>query len=142
MVGILEGARGAVLASVVVIGALVASCVQVEPETGDRRPECVDVDSDPATPVSFTRDIRPLMNGGVPGTKGCKGCHYASDPAGTREGFLETQLNLETLKTLRAGGIHTPPGRIVVPGKPCSSAIVQKLQGTFGNCLLYTSKRR
>ncbi|MDF2695319.1 MAG: hypothetical protein K0S65_3702, partial [Labilithrix sp.] len=103
------------------------------PETGDRRMECVDADSDPSKPVVFKTDIRPLMNGGVAGTKGCKQCHYGSNAAGTREGLLETGLDLEKLQTLRRGGRRTPPDSIVVAGKPCSSAIVKKLQGTFGD---------
>ena len=93
---------------------------------------CIDADSDPSKPVVFATDIRPLLNGDVDGTRGCQGCHYASAP-GTHEGLLATNLDLEKLRTIRLGGRHTPPGKILVPGKPCSSAIVQKLQGTFGD---------
>jgi hypothetical protein len=110
-----------------------AGCDSLQPETGDLRMECVDTDSDPTKPVVFKTDIRPLMNGQVAGTKGCKLCHYPNNAAGTREGFLETGLNLETLQSLRRGGRSTPPESIIVPGKPCSSAIVKKLQGTFGS---------
>jgi hypothetical protein len=109
--------------------ALLASCKELDPETGDLRPACVDRDSDPGRDVSFAKDIRPLMNGD--GAKGCKGCHYPTNFSGTREGFLETGLNLETLGALRRGGRNTNAG-IVVPGSPCNSAIVKKLQGTFG----------
>jgi len=115
----------------IVLSFLLVACRELDPETGDLRPACVDQDSDPARPVSFKDDIRPLMNGAVAGTKGCRACHYPSNLAGTREGFLETGLNLETLGTLRRGGRNTTAD-IVVPGKPCSSAIVKKLQGTFG----------
>ena len=118
---------------IVAIALALTGCDELAPETGDLRPACVDADSDPAKPVSFKDQIRPLMNGQVEGTKGCKLCHYPGNAAGTREGFLETNLSLETLGAIRQGGLSTPPGVIFVPGKPCSSAIVKKLQGTFGN---------
>jgi hypothetical protein len=122
------------LASLAALPALLGGfgCDEIQPETGDLRMQCVDADSDPAKPVSFKNDIRPLMNGAVPGTKGCKLCHYPTNAAGTKEGFNETGLSLETLREIRIGGRNTPPNRILVPGKPCASAIVQKLQGTFG----------
>lgn len=121
--------RGAA-ALVVLLAAAVGACGPFDPEVGDPRPACADVDSDPSKSVSFANDIRPLMSGAVGGTKGCKNCHYPS--TGTREGFNATGLSLETLGEIRRGGRSTPPGAILVPGRPCSSAIVQKLQGTFG----------
>jgi hypothetical protein len=120
------------------LGALVAcsslmtssvACDQFQPETGERRALCVDADSNPAATVDFKRDLRPLISGEVPGTKGCKSCHFPG--VGTQEGFLETGLNLSKLQDLRKGGQNTGTG-VVIPGKPCSSAIVKKLQGTFG----------
>ena len=128
-----NGARGAAFALLVTAVIASAGCEELQPETGERRTACVDADSDPSKPVVFATDIRPLMNGDVQGTKGCKGCHYANDTTGSREGFLATNLDLETLRTIRLGGRNTPPGKLVVPGKPCSSAVVQKLQGTFGD---------
>ena len=133
MVGAPKGARAAffaLLATSVVGG---AGCDELDPETAELRMACVDADSDPAKSVVFATDIRPLMNGDVQGIKGCKGCHYAGDTAGSREGFLQTNLDLTKLRTIRLGGRNTPPDRIVVAGKPCSSALVQKLQGTFGD---------
>jgi hypothetical protein len=103
-----------------------ASCEAVDPETGALRPECKDVDSDPATPVDFARDIRPLIDNKVPGTHGCLLCHDPNN--GTREGFAQTGLDLTKLQTLRKGASN---GVVIVPGKPCESPIVQKLQGTF-----------
>lgn len=105
------------------------ACSELDPETGDLRPSCSDADSDPARAVDFVRDIRPLIDGKVDGTKGCIGCH--SSTSGTMEGFNATGLELTKLQTLRKGGRNTAD-EILVPGKPCSSAIVQKLQGTFG----------
>lgn len=107
------------------------SCTALEPETGDLRMACVDTDSDPNRPVVFKTDIRPLIAGEVAGTKGCKSCHY--ETTGTREGYDATDLSLENLGDIRKGGRNTPPNYILVPGKPCSSAIVRKLQGTFGD---------
>jgi hypothetical protein len=129
-VGAAGGARAALFASSVAL--LGVSCTLLSPQTGDERMACVDADSNPAVPVSFKKDIRPIMDGAVPGSRGCKGCHYENDPTGTHEGYLNTGLNLESLRELRLGGRNTPPTSIVVAGKPCSSAIVKKLQGTFG----------
>ncbi len=131
--GTYRAARGALFAAVVTFALSSAGCEELEPETGELRMACVDADSDPTKAVVFATDIRPLMNGDVQGTKGCKGCHYASATAAPREGFFATNLDLEKLRTIRLGGRNTPPERIIVPGKPCSSALVQKLQGTFGN---------
>ncbi len=117
---------------VAIATALVAfGCSSLEPETGALTPACLDVDSDPALTVDFARDLRPLLDGKVEGTKGCAFCHFPGTLG--QEGFLATGLDLSTLQTLRRGGRGTPPEVIVVPGKPCSSAIVKKLQGTFGD---------
>ena len=109
------------------------ACKDLDPQTGDLRPACDDADSNPAVAVDFVRDIRPLIDNKVQGTKGCLFCHSPTN--GSMEGFLATGLNLTQLQTLRKGGVNTGE-RIVVPGKPCASAIVQKLQGTFtGECM-------
>jgi hypothetical protein len=121
------------LAGALALAGLVGSaqgCSAFEPETGDTRPACVDADSDPKVAVDFKKDLRPLLSNTVPGTLGCSGCHYASSN-GTHEGLIQSGLNLESLQTIRQGGRNTPPNVIIVPGKPCSSALVQKLQGTF-----------
>lgn len=102
-----------------------ASCKEIEPETGAIRPTCKDADSNPAVSVSFARDLRPRMNNQVPGTRGCIGCHAAS--GGTMEGFLATGLDLSKLQLLRKGS--SDDATILVPGKPCESRIVKKLQG-------------
>jgi hypothetical protein len=126
-----SGLRTASILSLVAV-MVVGGCGAFEPETGDTRMACVDADSNPAVAVDFKKEIRPLMSGADPGTQGCAGCHYASTN-GTHEGLNQTGLNLETLRTLRQGGRDAPPGVIVAPGKPCSSALVKKLQGTFGD---------
>jgi hypothetical protein len=111
-----------------VVIAIVPACTAVEPEVGERLTACVDADSNPAVNVVFKDQIRPLMQGLVPGPKPCANCHYHS--GGTREGLNETGFDLETLGTLRKGGRRTFDD-IVVPGQPCKSAIVQKLKGTY-----------
>jgi hypothetical protein len=107
----------------------IAGCTELQPETGERLVACSDTDSDRSKPVSFKDQIRPMMSGQVPGVKGCGSCHY---PTGaTREGLDAVQMNLATLGDLKRGGTNTA-GRTVIPGKPCDSALVQKLRGTFG----------
>ncbi len=71
-------------------------------------------DSDPTTAVSFAAQIRPLTQRS-PG--GCLSCHGTSQASG---------LALGSYDGLRRGGITTGT-RIVVPGNPCESLLVQKL---------------
>lgn len=119
--------RGVTLLCVLAMVALGSACDAIDPETGALRQDCKDVDSNPAVAVDFARDIRPLINNKVPGTKGCLLCHDPNN--GTREGFNQTGLDLSKLQSIRKGA--TVDKAIVVPGKPCESIIVQKLQGTF-----------
>jgi hypothetical protein len=119
------------LASLLTLVAIVVApaCAALEPETGDRLSACVDTDSDPNVKVSFAKDLRPLINGLVPGPKPCANCHFPN--SGTHEGFDETNLNLTTLRWLRLGGNRTRD-TIIVKGHPCQSAVIQKIRGTFG----------
>jgi hypothetical protein len=71
-------------------------------------------DSDPNTTVSFSQHVRPLLNRS-PG--GCTGCHGANATSGFSIGSYEA---------LRRGG-QASGTRIVLPGKPCDSILVQKL---------------
>jgi len=71
-------------------------------------------DSDPMTKVSFSKDIRPLLNRS-PG--GCAGCHGLAAVSGFTVGSYEG---------LRRGG-QASGTLIVVPGKPCDSILIQKL---------------
>lgn len=70
-------------------------------------------DSDPATPVSFGADVRPLMFRPM---GGC-GCHASSATSG---------FNLGTYDRLRRGGLNSGTD-VVIPGQPCDSILVQKL---------------
>lgn len=72
------------------------------------------VDSDPATPVSFTQHVRPLL-GRSPG--GCTGCHGTSATSG---------FNVTSYHALLRGGVISSDA-IVIPGAPCDSVLYQKL---------------
>ncbi len=85
---------------------------------------------DAGPPVSFRRDIRPLMNRTEtdPNGPGCSMCHYRT--TGTQQGINEGQLDMTTLGQLRRGG-KTSGNQIVVPGNPEASALIKKLRGTY-----------
>lgn len=71
-------------------------------------------DSDPNVAISFSKDIRPILNKS-PG--GCAGCHGAGAISGFSVGSYDT---------LRRGG-QASGTQIIVAGKPCDSILVQKL---------------
>jgi len=118
---------GGISKTVLLIGALAiaTSCKELDPETGSIQTSCKDVDSNPAATVDFATQIRPLINDREPTTRGCLSCHDQTQ--GTMEGFIATGLDLSKLQLIRKGDRGTTS--IVVPGKPCESLIVQKLQG-------------
>jgi len=119
------------LAVVVGLGTVVlVACRSLDPEVGPTRIACTDVDSDPAHQVSFANDIRPLMNRSSddPAGHGCISCHYSTEPSHICLDI--TGLDLSSLAALRKGGSVTGTS-IVIPGKPCESALVQKLQGDY-----------
>jgi hypothetical protein len=80
--------------------------------------------------ISFRRDIRPLMNRAAndPSGKGCKNCHYSTEA--NHQGIDLGGLDMATLGALREGGGSTGR-RIIVPGKPDESGLVQKLRGIY-----------
>ena len=83
--------------------------------------------SDPR-PVSFARDLRPILARSDGPPAGCKRCHYKGESA--PQGYELGGLDLTTLGTLRMGGVSS--GRsIVVAGDPDGSALVKKLEGTY-----------
>jgi hypothetical protein len=106
------------------------ACTDLDPRTGPMQVSCADVDSDPAHAVSFANDIRPLMNRDSmdPTGHGCIRCHYSTQPK--HPGTDATGLDLSSLGTLRRGGV-TSGTDVVIAGKPCESAIVQKLEGDY-----------
>jgi hypothetical protein len=81
--------------------------------------------------VFFGRDIRPLINRDAvanPDARGCFPCHNGH--AAKHVGLDLGGLDLSSLGTLRKGG-GTSGSKIVIPGDPKNSAIVQKLRGTY-----------
>ncbi len=83
---------------------------------------CDNSDSDPATPVSFARDVRPLMTRS-PG--GCGPCHL---------GRITSGLDLSSYASMRRGGLNTGT-KIIVSSVPCESILLQKIGRTppFGS---------
>jgi len=123
---------------------LLGACSELDPNIGVRRTalegDLIDAGNqeggesdggqvDPGG-VSFALDIRPLMNRASkdPTGKGCKSCHYRTEP--THNGIDLGGLDLTTLGSLRRGG-GLSGVRIVVPGKPKDSVLVQALRGTY-----------
>jgi hypothetical protein len=106
---------------------LTACDLKYEPDVGSISPDATSADgelevstnakcadSDPMTPVSFTAQIRPLL-ARSPGA--CTGCHGASATSG---------FNVSTYQTIRSGG-QISGTKIIEPGKPCESILLQKL---------------
>lgn len=98
-------------------------CLDYHPEVGPPvRERCLDEDSDPGAGVSFATDIVAgiFRNPSV----ACADCHTASGP--TPIGLEVGGLDLASYASLREGGAVAGE-RIVVPGSPCSSVLVQKV---------------
>jgi len=129
--------------------ALIASCSALDPNIGPRRLGQSVTDgglSDTGEPpgfcsgvnpgeVCFARDIRPIIlrtrdeavamgNAG----RGCFPCHNGNAP--THIGTSLSGLDLSTLGEFRKGGGLTGT-RIIVPGKPKDSVLVQVLRGEY-----------
>lgn len=112
---------------VIILLVITACDLEYEPDVGAITPDATTVDgegeiatvtkcadSDPDATVSFSAQIRPLL-ARSPGS--CMGCHGASAISG---------FNASTYQTLRAGG-QVSGTKIVAPGKPCESILLQKL---------------
>ena len=95
-----------------------AGCTDyLTPEVGPPQARrCDDVDSEPAQLVSFARDIMPILERDK---GGCINCHTPG--AATPIGFEPGELDVSTVRSLRERDA------IVVPGRPCSSTLVDKL---------------
>jgi hypothetical protein len=118
---------------------LLVGCSGLDPNIGPRNTDDIPggdgggTNTDPVLPgeVSFALQIRPLMDRpgrGDPTGKGCKGCHYSTEP--NHMGVDLSALDLATLGSLRRGG-GSSGRRIIVPGKPSESVLVQALKGTY-----------
>ena len=101
-----------------------AACItELAPEVGELRAgTCRSEDSDPATTVSFSKDILPLFQRS--GSLGGCSCHQPSNRSTT--GIEQSGLSLENYASLMRGG-NTSRSNIVVAGEPCASVIVQKV---------------
>lgn len=114
--------RAAALALVAAAG--ITGCIDGwTPDVGPPlRAVCADVDSDPATAVSYQRDIavgifaRPDLN--------CIKCHSAGGESPI--GLLVGGLDLATYEGLRHGGAQAGAD-VVIPGQPCESALYRKV---------------
>lgn len=102
---------------------IATGCIeQLTPEVGPPlRLPCEDADSDPSTPTSFAREVRPIL-ARDPG--GCFQCHTAQ--GATPIGIVIGGLDLSTRDALLAGGV-TGRAMTVVPGRPCASVLLAKL---------------
>jgi hypothetical protein len=98
----------------------ITSCA-LQPDVGpELAGACNNADSNPKVNVSFSTQIRPLLNR-TPG--GCA-CHMPTT-TGLGSATQIVGLDLSSLALLREGGV-TSGARIVVAGQPCSSVIYQK----------------
>jgi hypothetical protein len=106
-------------ALVFVLAIGLAGCIDaLDPEVGaPLAARCVDADSDPARTLSFATDVAPVL-------QRCRYCHspYGTVPLGYEIGHLD----LGSYETIRAGGAVSG-ARIIVPGQPCASVLLQKL---------------
>ncbi len=100
---------------------LLAGCLDaVAPDVGPPlRPICDNVDSDPASTVSFETDLRAGLF-----EVHCTRCHT---PGGdTPIGLDVGGLDLTSYETLRRGGVQSGED-IARPGDPCGSLLLQKV---------------
>jgi hypothetical protein len=101
--------------------AALAGCARIEPDVGPLLAgACDNADTDTTVSVSFSTQIRPLLNRS-PG--GC-GCHMPT-ASGLGPATQIVGLNLSSLALLRQGGVNSG-AQIVVAGEPCASIIYQK----------------
>jgi hypothetical protein len=104
--------------------AALAACAQLEPDVGPLLAgACDNADTNPAVSVSFSSQIRPLMNRPAD-MAGCD-CHMPSS-AGASTATQISGLDLSSLSSLRAGGRNSA-GKIVIAMEPCASILYQKV---------------
>lgn len=81
---------------------------------------CDPQDSDPDVDVSYGNHVRPLFDRPT-SEGGCGGCHAPGGPGVMLSGF-----DMSSMSAMRRGG-QASGGRIVQPGDPCSSVLLQKI---------------
>lgn len=96
------------------------SCSSFEPNVGEQLEEqCSDADSDTAKRVSYASDIRPILEAR---------CFFCHSPQGRAPIGIEIGgLDLSRYESMRAGGVVSGT-RIIVPGSPCSSLLIDKIE--------------
>jgi hypothetical protein len=105
------------------IALAMAGCA-LEPDVGPLLAgACKNTDGHPEASVSFSAQIRPLLNR-ARSMGGC-GCHMPN-ATGTNTGIQLSGLNLSSLSSLRLGGFNSR-GQIVIPMQPCASILYQKV---------------
>ena len=110
---------GSGLVGLALIVTLTSSACDLEPDVGAPFAErCANTDSAPSTPVSFARDVQPIL------ARICSTCHY---PGGENAiGLQLGGLDLSSYDTLKQGGAHSS-GVLVQPTLPCESILYQKV---------------
>ena len=107
------------------IAAVALAACALEPEVGPRfAGECNDADLHPDVSVSFSAQIRPIIDRST-SMGGC-GCHLPN-AGGASTGIQLSGLNLSSLSSLRMGGFMSG-SRVVVPKQPCSSILYLKVE--------------
>lgn len=100
---------------------LLAAC-GFEPDVGGLLAgQCTGEDSNPDVDISYMDVIRPMFD--RPASEGGCGnsCH---SPGGV--GVMLSGFDMSSMPALRRGG-QASGGKIVVPGKPCESVLLQKV---------------
>ncbi len=108
------------------LAALTALACELAPEVGAAQLErCINVDSDPSTSVSFSRDLFPKVI-----MPKCVKCHDPNSGAGGSSegniGFTVGGLDLTSRDSLLEGGMNSA-GALIAPGQPCDSVLYQKI---------------
>lgn len=118
-----------------VIIVVLSGCIEaVTPDVGEPIGErCDNTDSDPATAVSYSQDIRA----GILVDRGhCVRCH--TPEGATPIGVNIAMFNMSTYQSLRQGG-RTSRTDVIVPGDPCGSVLPKKVSPAppFGSRMPY-----
>jgi hypothetical protein len=122
-------------ATLVVLACALPAC-GLEPDVGPLvAGTCDNADTNPEVSVSFSQQIRPVLNRVPTPTQPDPGCScHLPTAGGPGIGILASGLNLGSLSSLRAGG-RTSGSAIVIAGDPCGSMLYQKVDGAppFGS---------
>jgi hypothetical protein len=116
--------RRVALVAIVPLAAATAACLDaLGPDVGPLdQVECDESDSNPGLDVHYQAD---LIDGVFADPDiDCADCH-----TGNGDGVQISGFDISTYQTFRLGGGRSGPD-IVIPGNPCASILVQKLEGS------------